>query len=129
MGEPSPMWKRDDKKPETRSERMQCYYISENTTVSSIKSFRQLILSDEHTYYNKFHPAQVHSLTKAWLLFSPSLLLLLLLSHLCPTLCDPIDSIPPGSPVPSRGKFCTLLEALKLSSFNKLHKLHCSLSD
>ena len=27
-------------------------------------------------------------------------LLLLLLSHLSPTLCDPIDSSPPGSPIP-----------------------------
>ena len=30
----------------------------------------------------------------------PTLLLLLLLLQSCPTLCDPIDSSPPGSPVP-----------------------------
>ena len=34
-----------------RSDQRECrvYYISENTTVSSIKSFRQWILSDGHT--------------------------------------------------------------------------------
>ena len=30
----------------------------------------------------------------------PSVLLLLLLSRFSPTLCDPIDGSPPGSPVP-----------------------------
>ena len=34
------------------------------------------------------------------MLNSPLLLLLLLLSRFSPTLCDPIDSSPPGSPVP-----------------------------
>ena len=32
--------------------------------------------------------------------FPYSLLLLLLSLHFCPTLCDPIDGSPPGSPIP-----------------------------
>ena len=32
--------------------------------------------------------------------FLDLLMLLLLLSHFSPTLCDPIDGSPPGSPIP-----------------------------
>ena len=45
------------------------------------------------------------------------LLLLLLLFQSCPTLCDPIDGSPPGSPVPGILQARTL-EWVAISFFN-----------
>ena len=46
------------------------------------------------------------------------LLLLLLLLQSCPTLCDPIDGSPPGSPVPGILQARTLLEWVAISFSN-----------
>ena len=55
--------------------------------------------------------------------------------QLCPTLCDPIDSSPPGSPIPGTLQARTLewvaisfseyYSAIKRNAFESVHHLHC----